>query len=59
VDLFAGVFADRWNRKILIFVADLMQALAVLVLVIFWIGNVVIWQMLLALAKRSIARARV
>jgi DHA3 family macrolide efflux protein-like MFS transporter len=60
VDLFAGVFADRWNRKILIFVADLMQALAVLGLIIFyWIGNVVIWQVLLALAERSIARARV
>jgi hypothetical protein len=45
VDLFAGVFADRWNSKILIFVGDLMQALTVLVLIIFyWIGNVVIWQ---------------
>jgi hypothetical protein len=60
VDLFAGVFADRWNRKILSFVADLMQALTVLVLIVFyWIGNVVIWQLLLALAERSIARARV
>jgi DHA3 family macrolide efflux protein-like MFS transporter len=45
---FAGVFADRWNRKILILVADLMQALTVLVLIVFyWIGNVVIWQVLL------------
>jgi hypothetical protein len=34
--------------------------LAVLVLIIFYcIGNVVIWQVLLALGERSIARARV
>jgi DHA3 family macrolide efflux protein-like MFS transporter len=55
---FAGVFADRWNRKLLILVADLMQALTVLVLVVFyWIGNVVIWQVLLMLAIRGIFQA--
>lgn len=55
---FAGVFADRWNRKLLILVADLMQALTVLVLIVFyWIGNVVIWQVLLMLAVRGIFQA--
>jgi hypothetical protein len=35
-----------------------MQPLAVLVLIVFyWIGNVVIWQVLSALAERSVARA--
>jgi DHA3 family macrolide efflux protein-like MFS transporter len=55
---FAGVFADRWNRRILILVADLMQALTVLVLIVFyWIGNVEIWQVLLMLAVRGIFQA--
>jgi len=55
---FAGVFADRWNRKALIFVADLMQALAVLVLIIlYWAGNVVVWQVLVVLTVRGIFQA--
>ena len=55
---FAGVFADRWNRKALIFVADLMQALAVLVLImLYWAGNVVVWQVLVVLTVRGIFQA--
>ena len=55
---FAGVFADRWNRKALIFVADLMQALAVLVLIMsYWAGNVVVWQVLVVLTVRGIFQA--
>jgi DHA3 family macrolide efflux protein-like MFS transporter len=55
---FAGVFADRWNRKKLVFVADLMQALAIVVLIIFyWIGNVVIWQVLAVLTVRAVFQA--
>ena len=52
---FAGVYADRWNRKKLIFVADLMQALAIVILIVFyWIGNVVIWQVLAVLTVRAV-----
>jgi DHA3 family macrolide efflux protein-like MFS transporter len=50
----AGVFADRWNRKKLIFVADMMQALAIVVLIIlFWTGHSGIWQMLGTLTFRA------
>jgi len=52
---FAGVYADRWNRKKLVFVADLMQALAIVILIVFyWIGNVVIWQVLAVLTVRAV-----
>jgi len=55
---FAGVYADRWNRKKLVFVADLMQALAIVILIVFyWIGNVVIWQVLAVLTVRAVFQA--
>src|SRR5512136_143334 len=54
----AGVFADRWNRKKLVFVADLMQALAVIVLImLFWTGLAGIWQMLAVLTFRAVFQA--
>jgi DHA3 family macrolide efflux protein-like MFS transporter len=55
---FAGVFVDRWNRKALIFVADFLQALATLILVfLFWLGVVSIWQILMLLTIRGILQA--
>jgi len=55
---FAGVFADRWNRKILVFVADLMQALAVVVLIIlYWMGWATVWYVLTLLTVRAIFQA--
>ena len=54
----AGVFADRWNRKKLVFVADLMQALAIVVLImLFRTGNSGIWQMLGILTFRAVFQA--
>jgi DHA3 family macrolide efflux protein-like MFS transporter len=54
----AGVFADRWNRKKLVFVADMMQALAIVVLIIlFWTGHSGIWQMLGILTFRAVFQA--
>jgi DHA3 family macrolide efflux protein-like MFS transporter len=54
----AGVFADRWNRKKLVFVADMMQALAIVVLVmLFWTGRAGIWQMLAILTFRAVFQA--
>ncbi len=44
---FIGVLADRWSRKALIFTSDLLQALATVVLILFFaVGNVQIWQTL-------------
>ena len=54
----AGVFADRWNRKKLVFVADMTQALAIVVLImLFWTGYSGIWQMLGILTFRAIFQA--
>lgn len=55
---FTGVLADRWNRKALIAVTDLLQALAtVLLTVLFWLGNVSIWQVLVILTFRGMMQA--
>ena len=54
----AGVYADRWNRKKLIFVADLTQALAVVVLIVlFRLGLGGIWLVLIVLTFRAIFQA--
>jgi len=55
---FAGVFADRWNRKALIATVDMLQALMTLVLVmLYWLANVSIWQVLGLLTLRGICQA--
>jgi len=55
---FAGVLVDRWNRKALIGIVDFSQALVTVVLIfLFWLGNVSIWQVLALLALRSVFQA--
>jgi DHA3 family macrolide efflux protein-like MFS transporter len=55
---FTGVLADRWNRKALIFTADLLQALATVALILlFAVGNIQIWQILAILTLRGILQA--
>jgi DHA3 family macrolide efflux protein-like MFS transporter len=55
---FAGVLADRWNRKKIIFTVDLLQALTTTALIFFfWLGDVSILQVLLFLALRSVYQA--
>ncbi len=55
---FAGVLADRWNRKTLIALTDLLQALATVVLIVmFWWGGVSIWQVLVVLTFRGVMQA--
>jgi DHA3 family macrolide efflux protein-like MFS transporter len=55
---FTGVFVDRWNRKVLIFTADFLQALATVVLVLlFWLGVVSLWHILILLTIRGILQA--
>lgn len=55
---FTGVLADRWNRKALIFTADLFQALATVALILlFAVGNIQIWQVLAILTLRGILQA--
>jgi DHA3 family macrolide efflux protein-like MFS transporter len=55
---FAGVLADRYSRKTLIAVTDLLQALATVVLImLFWWGGVSIWQVLVVLTFRGLMQA--
>ena len=55
---FAGVFVDRWSRKMLIGIVDFLQALATMVLIfLFWLGNVAIWHVFLILILRGIFQA--
>ena len=55
---FAGVLVDRWSRKALIGIADFLQALVTVVLIfLFWLGSVSIWQVLVLLTVRGIFQA--
>lgn len=53
-----GVFADRVNRKLLIFTADCLQALATVVLIIlFSLGLASLWVVLALLTVRGVFQA--
>lgn len=55
---FAGVLVDRWNRKALIGIADFLQALVTVVLIfLFWLSSVSIWQVLVLLTVRGVFQA--
>jgi DHA3 family macrolide efflux protein-like MFS transporter len=55
---FVGVLVDRWNRKLLIAMADFSQALATVVLIfLFWAGLASIGNVLLLLAIRGVCQA--
>jgi DHA3 family macrolide efflux protein-like MFS transporter len=55
---FAGVLVDRWSRKVLIGIVDFLQALVTVVLIfLFWLGGISIWQVLALLALRGIFQA--
>ena len=55
---FAGVLVDRWSRKALIGIADFLQALVTVVLIfLFWLSSVSIWQVLVLLTVRGIFQA--
>jgi DHA3 family macrolide efflux protein-like MFS transporter len=54
----AGVFVDRWSRKMLIGVVDFLQALTTVALIfLFWLNIVSIWQILVLLALRGCCQA--
>jgi len=54
----AGVLADKYNRKIIIVVADSLQALATFILIIlFQFNNANIWVVLIFISLRSVFQA--
>lgn len=55
---FAGVLVDRWSRKAMIGVVDLLQAVATVALILlFWLNIVSIWLVLGLLTLRGIFQA--
>lgn len=55
---FAGVFVDRWSRRALIGVVDFLQALTTVVLIfLFWLDIISIWQVLTLLALSGVFQA--
>ncbi len=54
----AGAYVDRWNRRIVMMVADSLIALASLGLaVLFWTGAIEIWHVYVIMAVRSVGGA--
>ena len=50
----SGVFADRWNRKKIIFIMDLLQSLCSILMIAFFFFNIAeIWNILLLMAISS------
>lgn len=55
---FAGVFIDRWNRKLVMMLSDTFIAFCTLVLaVLFWMDLAQMWHIFILLALRSIGSA--
>jgi len=54
----AGAYVDRWNRRIVMIVADSVIALASLWLaVLFWTGTIEIWHVYVIMVVRSVGGA--
>ena len=54
----AGAYVDRWNRRIVMIVADSVIALASLWLaILFWTGTIEIWHVYLIMVVRSVGGA--
>ena len=55
---FVGVLVDRWNRRVVMLVADSTVALATVVLaLLFWAGTVQVWYVFMILFVRALAGA--
>jgi DHA3 family macrolide efflux protein-like MFS transporter len=58
VALFAGAYVDRWNRRLVMLVADATVAMASLWLAyLFWIGEGQVWQVYVVILVRSVGVA--
>lgn len=55
---FSGVLSDRVNKKLLLVLPDMLQAIAVIILIyLFKTGQIQIWHILVLLAVRGVAQA--
>lgn len=58
IGLFAGVFIDRWNRKIVMIISDLYIAICTIILAAMFYWEIAeIWHIYLLLALRSVGAA--
>jgi DHA3 family macrolide efflux protein-like MFS transporter len=58
VSLIAGAYVDRWNRRLVMLVADATVALASLGLAyLFWVGEAQVWHVYVAILVRSLGMA--
>lgn len=56
---FAGVWADRYNRKVLVMLSDASIAVTTLILALMiWSGYDAIWLLFVALGIRALAQVR-
>lgn len=56
--LFVGVYVDRWNRKLTMILSDSFIALCTAILcLLFYLGEVQVWQVYILLAMRSLGSA--
>lgn len=56
--LFTGVYIDRWNRKVTMILADgFIAACTAVLCIMFYTGNVEVWQIYILLALRSVGSA--
>ncbi len=52
---FVGTLVDRWNRRIIMIVADSISALALVVMTyLFWRGDIQVWQVFIIMFVRSL-----
>lgn len=52
---FIGVYVDRWNRKVVMLLADSFIALCSLIIgILYWTNNIEIWHIYVLLALRSV-----
>lgn len=53
---FVGTLVDRWNRRLIMIVADGVSALAIIVMTyLFWSNRIEVWQVFIIMFVRSLA----
>jgi DHA3 family macrolide efflux protein-like MFS transporter len=52
---FVGTLVDRWNRRLIMIIADSVSALALVVMTyLFWRGDIQVWQVFIIMFVRSL-----
>jgi DHA3 family macrolide efflux protein-like MFS transporter len=58
IGLFSGAYVDKWNRKFIMIFSDAFIAFCTALLcIMFYFGNITVWQIYILLALRSVGSA--